>query len=149
MPTFNAAQVIGKTLIANKKIAIWKEPKKPSKDIKGTVWGNVYVNDGEPIGVVYSYVGGTGVDPLFWVFQTPGKNIGQLGAFYYVEHKEGNFDITSLREQGVLTTQEIREKEEEENKSTTDKILDTFKKFGTYILIGGAVYYGYKAYKSK
>jgi hypothetical protein len=149
MPTFNADQIIGKYLIAKKDLRIWKTPPQPSKNIKGTIWNGITLKKGNSAGMVFSYVGGTGGEPLFWMFQTPGVNSGQIGSYFYVEHKEGNFDVKSLREQGVLTTQEIQEKKEEENKSTTDKILDTFKKFGTYILIGGAVYYGYKAYTKK
>jgi hypothetical protein len=148
MPEFNAEQIIGKTLYAKKDLPIWKLPRQLSLNDKGIIWKNVSVKKGDSIGEVYSYVGtNTPNDPLFWMFKTPNVNSGQIGAYFYVEHKEGNFDVKSLREQGVLTTKEIKELKADENKSTGDKITDAVKKGGKYILIAGAIFYAIKMYK--
>jgi hypothetical protein len=147
MPTFNANEIIGKTLIAKKNLPIWKIPPSPSTGFAGVKWDGIQINKGKPAGVVYSYVGGNGIDPLFWAFETPGVNIGQIGSFFYVEHAEGIFDVKSLREQGVLTTQEIEEAEAEANKTGAEKLIDALKKGGKYILIVGSIYIAIKLYK--
>lgn len=147
MPTFNAEQIIGKTLFAKKDLAIWKLPRRPSKEQKGTIWKDISVKNGDAIGTVYSYVGGTANDPLFWMFKTPDLNSGQIGAYFYVEHHEGDFDVKSLREQGVLTTKEIEDLKADADKSTGDKITDALKKGGKYILIAAAAFYALKMYK--
>ena len=147
MPTFSANEIIGKTLIANKIIDIWKIPAKPSTGEAGIKWTGIYVKKNDAAGVVYSYVGGTGGDPLFWVFETPGVNAGQIGANFYVPHAVGNFNVESLREQGVLTTAERAELEAEENKTTGDKIVEAFKKGGKLLLIAGGIYFAIKMYK--
>jgi len=147
MPTFNAAEIIGKTLIAKKDTAIWKQIPIPSQNQKGIIWKNVIVKKGDPIGRVFTYVGGSGVDPLFWAFDTPNVNTGQVGKFFYVEHKQGQFDVNSLREQGVLTTKEIEDLKADENKSTGDKITDALKKGGKYLLIAAGAFFALKMYK--
>ena len=147
MPTFNAAQVVGKTLFAKKDLPIYKLPPRPSQEQNGIVWKGISVKNGDAIGTVYSYIGGTGNDPLFWMFKTPNVNSGQIGAYFYVEHKEGNFDVKSLREQGVLTTKEIEDLKADADKSTGDKIIDALKKGGKYLLIAGAAFFALKMYK--
>lgn len=147
MPTFNASEIVGKTLIANKNLPIWKIPPRPSKNDLGVKWENVQIDRNKPAGVVFSYVGGSAGDPLFWQFQTPGVNQGQIGSFFYVEHAPGLFNVKSLREQGVLTTKEKEDLLEEENKSGGDKLIDALKKGGKYILIVGSIYIAIKLYK--
>lgn len=147
MPTFNADEVIGKTLFAKKDIPIWKLPNQPSINQKGIIWKNVIVKKGDPIGRVFTYVGGTGVNPLYWAFDTPNINAGQVGKVFYVQHHEGDFDVKSLREQGVLTTKEKEDLKADEDKSTGDKITDALKKGGKYILIAAAAFFALKMYK--
>ena len=148
MPEFNAEQIIGKTLYAKKDLPIWKLPRQPSKNDKGVIWKNVSVQNGDSIGVVYSYVGSnTPNSPLFWMFKTPNANSGQIGAYFYVEHKQGNFDVKSLREQGVLTTKELEELKADEDKPTGVIITDALKKGGKYLLIAAAAFFALKMYK--
>jgi len=147
MPEYSADEIIGKTLIANKDIKIWKIPAKPSIGEAGVKWSDIYVKKNNAAGVVYSYVGGTGGDPLFWVFDTPGVNVGEIGANFFVPHAVGNFNVKSLKEQGALTTKERADLEAEENKTTGDKIIEAFKKGGKYILIAGGIYFAIKMYK--
>ena len=152
MPTFSPTEIIGKTLIANKDLPIWKLPAKPSDNFAGVKWSDVIVKKNNPAGVVYSFVGGTSGDPLFWIFETPGINAGQIGSFFYVQHAEGNFNISSLREQGALTTQERAELEAEENMTLVDKLTRALKTGGKYVLIAGSIYFAfimYKEYKKK
>ena len=147
MPLFNANEIIGKTLITKKNIPIWKIPPIASSGYPGVKWEGIEVEKGKPVGVVYSYVGGDGINPLFWSFETPGINVGQIGAYFYVEHQEGIFDIRSLREQGVLTTKEREELEAEANKTGAEKLIEALKKGGKYILIAGSIYLAIKLYK--
>ena len=147
MPDFNAEQIIGKTLFVKKDMPIWKLPRKPSKNEKGVIWKNISVKDGDAAGVVYSYVGGTGTDPLFWMFKTPNVNSGQIGAYFYIQHETGAFDVKSLRDQGVLTTKELTELKADADKSTGDKITDAVKKGGKYLLIAAAAFFALKMYK--
>lgn len=147
MPEFNAEQVIGKTLFARKDLPVWKLPRRPSKNQGGTIFKNVSISKGSPAGIVYSYVGDNVTEPLFWMFKTPNTNSGEIGAYYYVEHKEGNFDVKSLRDQGVLTTKELTEQKANENKSTGDKITDALKKGGKYLLIAAGAFFALKMYK--
>jgi hypothetical protein len=147
MPEYNVQQVLGKSLIARTEIPVWKEPRRPSKEIKGTIFKNVKINKGDYIGVVQGYVGGSGGEPLYWQFDTPSAQRGAVGASFWIEHKEGIFDIKNLKAQGALTVEEKTKKDEEENISTGDKIIDALKKGGKYILIAAALFYGVKLYK--
>jgi hypothetical protein len=152
MPTFSPDQIIGKTLIAKKRISVYKIPPVPSKGIKGVVWSNITIEPGNPVGIVYSYVGGN-LDPLFWQFITPTQNATQIGGSYYVKHNEGDFDLTSLQDQGVLTTKELLDLKADEDKTWIDKLLETasggigFQNIIKYVLYGGAIYFGIKIYK--
>ena len=147
MPYYNVQQVLGKSLIARVDIPVWKEPRRPSKNIKGTIFKNVQIDKGNQLGVVQGYVGGTGTDPLFWQFDTPSAERGSIGASFWIEHKEGIFDIKNLQEQGALTVGEKTKKDEDQNTSTGDKIIDYIKKGGKYILIAAGLFYGVKLYK--
>jgi hypothetical protein len=89
------------------------------------------VNTGDVVGVVYSWVGGDAGRPLHLQFRRGN------GTFYYVPMKPGQIDNEFNKAQGLTTTQEDKAAEEEEGKSTTDKILDYFKKSGKIILYGG------------
>ena len=126
MPTFSADQIVGKTLIAKKTVMVYDLPFyiNGAKQI-------ARVKPGDTIGVVFSWVGGTPGKPLNWEFK------GNAGKMYYVPHVPSYFDINALREQGVVTTGELQEKEEDKNKSFGDKLLEYFKKSGKIILYGG------------
>jgi hypothetical protein len=124
MPTFSADQIIGKTLIAKKPVPLYRSASKIDPFIT--------VPEGKTVGVVYSYVGGTG-SPLFWMFYAKVANVEKA---YYAEHIDDAFDIKALKDQGVQTTREIEQAKQEENLSTGDKILEYFKKYAMWAGIG-------------
>jgi hypothetical protein len=134
MPTYSADQIIGKSLIARKRVALYRASALNSGESFASV------DPGDLVGVVYSYVGGRNGLPLFWQF------LSSSGSSYYALHEEGAFDVESLQDQGVLTTQEQQQQQEEENQSPFDKVLGLFASGGKWILIGAAAYFAYDAY---
>jgi hypothetical protein len=89
------------------------------------------VKSGDLVGVLYSWVGGTADRPLHLQFRRGD------GTFYYVPMLPGQIDNDFNRAQGLTTTQEDKEKDEDKNKSFTDKLLDYFRKSGKIVLYGG------------
>lgn len=79
-----------------------------------------YVEPGQIIGVLYSWLSPTaGRTGLWWMFYD------QDNKPYYVPHKEGGnyIDESFFKDQGVLTTEEKIEKENEANESLPDKLI--------------------------
>jgi hypothetical protein len=126
MPTFSADQIIGKTLIAKKPVPLYTSATKRFGSF-------ITVPAGRTVGVVYSYVGGTGGDPLYWMFYAKLQGIEKA---YYAEHLEDAFDGLALKDQGVKTDRQIEEAKKEENLSTGDKILEYLKKYAMWAGIG-------------
>jgi hypothetical protein len=126
MPTYSADQIVSKTLIAKKPVPVYDLPfyDKLSKQI-------AVIKPGNTIGVVFSWVGGTPGKPLNWEFK------GNAGKMYYVAHVPGYFDVQSLRDQGVQTTAEIKQEQNESEMSTGDKLAQYLKKSGNVLLYGG------------
>lgn len=118
MPTYSVQDVIGKTLYAKKTIQLYDQPYDNAQVIRE-------VPAGEIVGIVYSYL-----EPsedrtqLYWQFQSS-------TGFYYATHAVGKYDIENLRDQGLLSTEELSI----EPQSNFDKILNTFLK-------GAAIYAG-------
>lgn len=125
MPTFNADQIIDKTLIAKVNIPIYRY----AEDGAPVVYT---VKPGASVGVVYSYLlPKENRTNLFWQFQD------QNGKFYYTEHKQGIYDISALQQQGALTSAQVQQAAANAQLTTTDKI---FKLVQKYLLIGAGVY---------
>ena len=125
MPTFSAAEIVGKTLIAKQLTPVLAAPSYRPGAIEIAT-----VRPGQPVGVVYSWTGGKAGEPLNWQF-TDGNR------FYYVQHKAGAFDVSALRQQGALTTQEKEEKLAEENKSLPEKIFEGLGKGARNVFFAG------------
>jgi len=124
MATYNAADIVGKTLIAKKKIDIVRLP----KDDASTVYT---VSPGETVGVVYSYLlPNNNRKKLYWSFYDSNNKA------YYVEHNVGDFDIKSLQSQGALTLEEKQEKETAANETISNKIFRYVK--GGFLIAAGA-----------
>lgn len=99
--TYNAAQVIGKTLYAFQDINLKREP----SDSGNTVFT---VKQGQPVGIVYSYLmPKEGRSNLYWVFKDAN------GREYYAEHKTGLFDFKALQGQGAKDTETIIKEQQE------------------------------------
>jgi hypothetical protein len=111
--TFNAGDVIGKTLIANKTISIYDYPGDSSTPVST-------VAAGQPVGVVYSYLDADATEDrkeLWWIF------MDGFGNYSYTPHAEGNFNISSLVQQGVQTQQQKDEATKPWYEQAVDKYL--------------------------
>ena len=99
---FPASQLLDKTLIARTTVPIYSDP------YLETQIGSV--SAGNPIGTIYSYVGGVAGAPLYWMF------LRNDGSAYYVKHFSNRFNVSALQQQGVLTVeQEQQQIEEQQN----------------------------------
>jgi len=111
MPTFNAADIIGKTLVARKTTDIVRAPSDNAEVV-------FEAGPGSTIGTVYSYLlPSANRTNLYWVFED------QNNRPYYVEHKPGQFDISTIKGQGVLTLEEKQQAAEAAAETTSDKIF--------------------------
>jgi hypothetical protein len=125
MPTFNAADIIGKTLVAKSQVPLYRLPNDNAEIV-------YTVSPGQSLGVVQSYLlPGTNRTNLYWQFKDQNNN------FYYSEHKQGIYDVKELSNQGTLTLQQQQAAATEANLSTGDKIFRLIK---NALLIGGGVY---------
>jgi hypothetical protein len=125
MPTFNAGDVIGKTLIAKKNIPLVRQPADDAQVIYN-------VSPGQSVGNVDTYLlPNENRSSLYWSFKDAnGKN-------YFAKHAVGNFDVKELQQQGLLTLQEQQAAEIEASLSTGDKIFRLIKNIA---LIGAGAY---------
>ena len=125
MATFNAADIVDKTLIAKVQIPVTRYADDDAPII-------YTVNPGSSVGVVYSFLmPKANRTNLWWAFKDSNDK------FYYTEHKTGIYDITALQQQGVLTAAQQQAAAADANLSTTDKV---FKLVQKYLLIGAGVY---------
>jgi len=118
MPTFNADQIIDKTLIAKVNIPIYRY----AEDGAPVVYN---VNAGSSVGVVYSYLMPSSArSNLYWMFKD------QNDKFYYTEHKAGIYDISALQQQGALTSAQLLQQQQQAaaaNLPLSDKIFKLIK----------------------
>jgi hypothetical protein len=125
MPTFNAADIIGKTLVAKSQVPLYRLPNDDAEIV-------YTVSPGQSLGVVQSFLlPGTNRTNLYWQFKDQNNN------FYYSEHLQGRYDIQELQDQGALTLQQQQAAATEASLSTGDKIFRLIK---NALLIGGGVY---------
>lgn len=125
--TYSVSQIIGKTLIARRHIELYRG---------GNLGIQAFasVAPGQPVGVVDSYVGGTGGVPLYWMF------VDGSGIPYFARHGEGYFDINSLQQQGALT---VQEQQAAESETVVDTVLAGFgdiAKYGLMLFAGVALF---------
>ena len=125
MPTFNAADIIGKTLVAKSQVPLYRLP----NDNAAIVYT---VSPGQSLGIVQSFLlPGLNRTNLYWQFKDQNNN------FYYSEHKQGIYDLKELSDQGALTLQQQQAAAVEANLTTGDKIFRLIK---NALLIGAGVY---------
>ena len=124
---YSAAEIVGKNLVAQKNVPLYRLPDDKAKAI-------YTVPAGTSVGIVVSYVkpktDGTR-NFLYWQFKD------QNGKYYYVRHEENVFNIKALKEQGTKTVQEQTD-EANENK---DLFAKYFKQYGIPVLLGIAGLY--------
>jgi hypothetical protein len=125
MPTFNAGDIIGKTLVAKTNVPLYRLP----NDNAEVVFN---VTPGQSLGIVQSFLlPGPDRTNLYWQFKD------QNNRFYYSEHKQGIYDVKELANQGALTLQQQQAAAIEANLTTGDKIFRLIK---NALLIGAGVY---------
>jgi len=127
MPTVNAADIIGKTLIAKTNVNIRSSPTTNAKVLSVAKSGN-------NVGIVYSWVYGKDAKGV-----KDGSVWWQLEGEGFVKHVTGWYDYKSLQDQGVKTTAEKLEEKKEEDKGWGDKLADFLKGGTKKVLIGAAV----------
>ena len=123
--TYSADQIIGKSLVAKKSVELKRLPQDSAPSI-------YTVKPGQTVGVVYSYLlPKEGRSTLYWQF------IDANGRYFYAAHKEGIFDIDSIKTQGGKSTEEkLKEEEERINKEEMGPFAYYLQKWGGKILIG-------------
>lgn len=138
---YSAADVLEKTLIANKDLPVYDGY--PTKTFSPSQIG--IVKKGFPAGIVYSWID---ADPtrnrstLYWMFYP----VGVGGANYFMPHHKDDFDVSALRQQGVISVKEQEEekkkKEEDANKEWYEKVMDRVVPIGAGVVIAAAVIKG-------
>lgn len=135
--TYNAGEVIGKSLIAIIRVPVYSNWL-PGKE---TVIG--YVEPGNTCGVVFSFVGGNNGIPLYWMFLTPDKTA------YFIKHDPNAFNTTNViqqmqvdwikslegKAQAAVMAQEIEEK---------GAFMYYLEKYGAMALYIGGGYFVFK-----
>ncbi|MEM6397789.1 MAG: hypothetical protein AAF741_15680 [Bacteroidota bacterium] len=103
MDSVNAMDIVGKTLYAKKRIALYKRAEDGVEPF-------MYVEPGQIVGVVASWVEPSKVSYIkrshfYWEFEDPN------GRLYYARHTSTSFRGRALASQGVLTTKQKLEAE--------------------------------------
>lgn len=123
---FPASQLLDKTLIARVPVLVYSGSSLGDNPIATVATGN-------PIGTIYSYIGGSGGSPLYWMFLRPD------GSAYYVRHQNNLFNVSLLQQQGVLSVeQEIEQQQEQQEQFFPGLDLPSFD-FGNIALVAGVV----------
>lgn len=117
---FNAADIVNKTLVAQTKVPVYRYPFSTA-EILG------YVNPGNPVGVVYSFLEpdlSKNRNNLFWMFAP-----SQGGAsYYYAEQKPGYYSVSALKQQGVISTNEkIAQQQKEQEQANQPWYINILK----------------------
>lgn len=124
MPLYNASDLIGKTLYANRDIPVRLYAEDSAKVIRT-------IKSGDMVGVVYSWLTPTlNRKTLYWMMQGPNNT------YFYVPHVSGYYSENEIRQQGAMSTIEKVEAAKKENESTKSFIERMLK----FALIGGIGY---------
>ncbi len=101
MADFTADQIIGKSLVANKPVPLYRRV--------STEQAPIYeVGAGKSVGVVYSYV--MNGDNVWWMFYDANNRP------YYTPHERGAFNLDVVRSQGAMTIEEKKKADEKKKK---------------------------------
>jgi len=118
--TFNAADIVGKTLFAKSSVALKRLP----EDNAAVIYT---VSPGGVVGIVNSYIlpkPGRNAN-LYWQFSDGNKS-------FYAEHLIGKFDTKSVEVQGATSLEEQQAQAEAAAESWMDKV----GKYVSYIAAG-------------
>lgn len=135
---YNIGQLIDKTLIAFREVPVYDSP----PDINHVPVKIATVHPGNPVGVVYSYLG---IDPsknrpVVWLQFAPDV---AWGHWYYTPFDGSLFDLSAFQQQGVLSVIEQAAQDAEDNKEWYEKVLDRVLPIAVVVLLGSAAIRGY------
>jgi hypothetical protein len=116
--TFSAADIVGKSLIAKKRVDIYDTVHAHRKRI-------AYIRPGDSVGIVYSWL--SRPDGLWWMFQSG-------TGYYYAKHASGIFDVSNIKTQGVLTLEQKKEQEYYEDLNYLQKMGYKMSQFSKSLL---------------
>jgi len=115
MPTYSAAQIVGKNLIAASPIPV----RRIANDNAPIVYT---VPTGQPVGVVDTYLlPNENRSTVYWVFNDAN------GRPYYTPHREGLYSLTALKEQGTVTVKEQTEQATQAQETTGQMITKNLR----------------------
>jgi phage baseplate assembly protein gpV len=120
---FNAGDLIGKTLIARVRVALYRRPQDGEKPF-------AFTESGQSIGIVYSYLEASAAkkrSSFYWMFQDG-------AGFYYVPHRLNFFDVGALKQQGVYTPAEKEAAKAKANESILDAVKNNIETAQTSII---------------
>lgn len=132
---YDVGNIVDKTLIAKKKLPVYKD--KPAAYGAKPV---AYIDPGNPAGQVYSWV----IDSdgaLLWMFDAKFSNIpaNSFGS-YFIKHDRNGFDVSALKQQGVLNLIEQAAAAEDQNTPWYEKLGSNIKGLAvTALVIWGGV----------
>ena len=116
MASFNASDIIGKTLYAKKTLVVKNLPSDNAPSLYS-------VSSGQMVGIVDSYIepkAGRNSN-LYWKLTGPTPK--------YIEHKEGNFSDKAITTQGGVSLEQQKINEEKANETFGQKI----ERYGIWI----------------
>jgi hypothetical protein len=133
--TFNAGEILGKSLVAKTTIPVKDSPLDNGKVL-------YTVPSGSTVGVVYSYINPkTGQSVLNWQVDIPNPSNPAVRKYGYVAHGVGKFDVKNLIIQGAESTDQKYKDEQDAKAKAADPVGYYLKKFGLPVLvIGGGIY---------
>ena len=118
MPLYDLGDLIGKTLIAARDVDIYT-----NKPVKYGLSPVGKVKYGNPVGVVDSWVTDSDGTILFAFKGSDAATTNTLG-MYYVKSGDGAFQVSALKQQGVLTIDEKRIAEEKAKEKAIETLAD-------------------------
>lgn len=129
--SYSAADVVNKVLKTRERVECFRGSEAHNN---GTPFGTIA--PGMSIGVVKSWLDkkpDEGRSHLYWEFDH------QTYGTFYVRHAAGTFDVKDLREQGLLTIQEIAAQEAEENLDPWQRGERAIKYAVSALVFGGII----------
>lgn len=132
---YNAGDLINKTLIAHRDVPVYIFPGESEVPIG-------IVKAGNPVGIVYSYLSPSPTQDrtrLWWQF-SPASNYDR---YYYAPHEQGYYDVSAIRQQGVLTLEEKQEEEELANLPWYERLIRKYGGWVVLAVLGSAAIRGY------
>ena len=136
MPIYSPSQLQDKGIWVTKKIPLYN--RKP--DLGGAIVG--YTTPGQYVGTFYSYVYNSSDQSYYW------QILAATNSYVFFKFANDIIDRRKLRQQGVLSDEELREKEEWKRADLAGKIKIILDKLGrtgkTLLIVGGVAYIGFK-----